>query len=180
MLTPAPTRSPTPAPTPAPANKVMILPQRSYKSIHDRLKYSGCAAWQCIGCTSCGLRTMQTGTFSNGPSDYPGNANCEWMIAPANAHAVSILISSSSYSLGYGDYIYFYECSDAICSQSQLMCHMDASNGAVYPLCSLTTGFAKVVFISDSSGGSGFDATWNSVCSIMSFLFSFLHQNGIS
>ena len=129
--------------------------------------------WSCVGCTNCGLRTMQSGTFSDGSgaSNYPNQARCEWMIAPSGAQAISITFSVSS--IAYADYLQVYECGDILCLQSQLLTSI-SSTGSLTTNQISATGFVKVVFTSDyydTGGNGGFDASWSSVRKLSLLLF---------
>jgi hypothetical protein len=119
----------------------------------------------CTGCgLNCGTLTAENGTFSDGSgsSNYPNNANCEWMIAPYGADSVTITFTA--FSTQYTkDVVRVFECQDTSCSQSQQLAELSGTYPDIYTVTSLT-GYMRVVFTSDGSINSdGFTASWNTV-----------------
>jgi hypothetical protein len=125
--------------------------------------------WQtrypCSGCSQpCGLLTAQNGSISDGsgPSGYSNNANCEWIIAPPNALAVTLLFTELSTQPGV-DIIRVFECTDIGCSQQQLLAKLSGWYSAPQTVTS-STGYMKVLFTSDwSINYEGFSSSWSLV-----------------
>ena len=95
-----------------------------------------------------------SGTISDGPGDYPNNANCEWLIAAPGA--VSLTFSAFNTESGW-DYVSVNECTSATCSDKTQLAklHGTQGNGQTY---SSSTGYLQVVLTSDGSSthvGSG-------------------------
>jgi hypothetical protein len=123
------------------------------------------ANYTCSGCRRpCGLLTATKGTFSDGSgsSNYPNNANCEWMIAPYGTDSVTIRFTAFS-TQPRKDIVGVFQCSDVYCSQSQQLAELSGTYPNIHTVTSLT-GFMKVVFTSDGSiTYDGFVASWSSV-----------------
>ena len=120
------------------------------------------AASPCAGCTSCGLRTASTGTFTDGSgtSDYPSNANCVWIIAPSGATQVTITFTDFSTESGY-DFVVVQQCPDSSCSTGLVELARLSGPSATLPYTS-TTGYMAVRFTSDLIiTYPGFSASWD-------------------
>jgi hypothetical protein len=131
-------------------------------------------SWQvvfpCNGCAStCGVRVTANGTLSDGsgPANYQNNAECAWMIAPANAAPISmILLNFTDFSTVAQDTVRVYQCTDIPCMSPLLIAQLSGTYSS-QQIISSGTGFTKVIFTSDSTSTSaGFSATWRLVCSL--------------
>ncbi len=122
------------------------------------------ANYTCSGCrTPCGLLNAAQGTFSDGSgsSNYPNNANCEWMIAPYDADSVTIQFTAFSVQ-PLNDIVGVFQCSDLYCSQSEQLAELSGTHPNIHTITSLT-GYMKVIFTSDGSiTYDGFTALWSS------------------
>jgi hypothetical protein len=115
----------------------------------------------CTGCTSCGVLTAATGTVTDGPSNYPSNALCEWKIIPTGARTVTITFSSFSTESGY-DFVQIWECGTSQCDTGY---KLDQISGDYSSSLSYTsnTGYMFVRFTSDTSvEKAGFVSTYTS------------------
>jgi hypothetical protein len=123
------------------------------------------ADFPCTGCGStCGLLTASSGIFSDGSgmSNYPSNSSCEWMIVTTNAVLITLNFVEFS-TQSSRDIVRVLQCLDSVCSQQQQLAELSGTYPSAQAVTS-TTGFVKVVFMSDSTGEyDGFTATWSMV-----------------
>ena len=137
---------------------------------------SGCAAGQylltetvsatvtCSGSCLCQPSTgNSSGTISDGPSNYPSNANCTWLIASSgltsSVNTINLSFSSFNTENNY-DFVTINRCtSSSSCEQVAKL------SGPIRPSSIFTssTGYMQVLFTSDKlTTSSGFVASWSS------------------
>ena len=118
-----------------------------------------------MGCSSsCGVQTTVNGTLSDGSgsSPYANDANCAWVIAPGGAGQITITFTEFNTQSGK-DIVRILQCTSTSCAQQQQLAELSGTYSSAQVFTS-TTGFVKVVFMSDSSvNAEGFTASWNLV-----------------
>jgi hypothetical protein len=112
------------------------------------------------GCTP--LLSASSGIISDGPSYYPNEARCWWLLV--NSSIAEIQISFSELQTDSSDIVGIYQCYSASCSPRTELKSLSgdllvADKSKIY---TSTTGFLQVTFTSDESGIlSGFTAAWS-------------------
>ena len=100
-------------------------------------------------------------TDGSGTSNYPNNANCEWVIA-ATYNLVTLRFTQLSTQAGV-DIIRVFQCTDIACSQQQQLAELSGLYSTPQAVTS-TTGYVKVTFTSDGRiSYDGLSASWSSV-----------------
>jgi hypothetical protein len=111
------------------------------------------------GCTP--PLSASSGIISDGPSYYPNEARCWWLLV--NSSIAEIQISFSELQTDSSDVVRIYQCYSASCSPRTELKSLSgdllfADKSKIY---TSTTGFLQVTFTSDESGIlSGFTAAW--------------------
>jgi hypothetical protein len=121
----------------------------------------------CIGCSSsCGTVTTTSGTLSDGSgySKYGNRATCLWVLAPVNATNITITFNEFNTEM-YVDVVQVYQClsiSNMRCEGAEMVRELSGSYSSFQTI-SLSTGYAMVQFMSDSSiTYAGFTGSWTS------------------
>ena len=113
----------------------------------------------CLPCACPETSGGSSGTITDGPGNYPPNAECRWTIAAPNTQ-VSLQFDSFSTESGF-DYVNVYECNDAACDTNTELARLDGY-GHTWTTYTSSTGYMMVELTSD--GGteeSGFEASWS-------------------
>jgi hypothetical protein len=138
----------------------------------------GQKTFSCIGCgTTCGILNSLSGSLSDwktGSTTYVNNANCEWMIAPAGAAAITLTLGNFNTQKDK-DIVTVSQCTSTECEDEEQLAVLSGSYSWTQTVIG-ATGFMKVVFTSDSSViDTGFTASWTAV-RLMICLFEFIQQ----
>ncbi len=130
------------------------------------------ARYRCKGCgTACGLLTNSSGTITDGsgPSNYSDKSQCEWIIAQPSASLIKVTFSNFS-TQPLNDVVQVFQCSTVDCWEQQQLAELSGTYQGSEGIIS-TTGYMKVIFLSDGSINSqGFAASWTSVWPTMCLL----------
>jgi hypothetical protein len=117
------------------------------------------ATLTCSGGCLCQPSTgTNSGTISDGTSDYTNYANCNWLIASSGL--ISLSFSSFNTESGY-DFVTINRCtSSSSCVEE--VARLSGSSVSLSTIYTSSTGYMQVVFTSDGSVlGSGFVASWS-------------------
>ena len=137
----------------------------SYGLLSHGQTYAGIPA--CSGGTT--TQTATEGSFDDGFSVYPPNADLCWVISPPGEGILKISFTAFQVEANAGDLVHVYECETADCSESSPTL---ISNVLGLGTVIAATGRAKVTFTSDFSVQySGFNATWT-FCNLVGYNFN--------
>jgi len=110
-------------------------------------------------CTGSQTLTETSGTVEDGSGAalYQNDLNCEWIIAPLDAVALTLEVAIETEE-GF-DFVEIYECETEQCQNPTLL--VDQASGILSGELQSSTGVVKIVFTSDDSVSSqGFQITW--------------------
>ena len=114
----------------------------------------------CPGSCPCSPSSgSSTGTFSDGPGDYPNSQTCSWLIASL----AEITVRFTSFDTEHGhDFVTINRCTSADCSAKEQVAQLSGSAVSAETAYSSSTGFLQVVFESDAAvTRPGFEAAWS-------------------
>ncbi len=128
--------------------------------------------WQCallqasLICTGCRgaclvFSSEWSGSFTDGSgvSNYPNNANCQWMIIKHAGISITITFTQFSTELGF-DFVRVFSCSSSSCASPSELASLHGSLSVPQRFTS-STGFMLVTFTTDGSiTNSGWRASW--------------------